>query len=86
MVSPFWMPKDSPIDQRRLGSRAGWHHGLALGADNARPHPVTVASQRDGRGILNKVAALAAYLDVPVESLWHADYYTQQRIERLRDK
>jgi len=48
---------------------------------------------------LNEVAALAAYFDVPVESLWHdgrgilnkhvrmaADYYTQQRIERLRDK
>jgi transcriptional regulator with XRE-family HTH domain len=61
---------------------------------------------------LNEVAAIAAYFEVPVESLWQdgaenlnrilderlgaaqaaeveqmaADYYTQQRIERLRDK
>lgn len=64
---------------------------------------------------LNEVAAIAAYFDVPVESLWQdggqdggeaapraahlhlgapqaadvgqmaADYYTQQRTERLRD-
>jgi len=61
---------------------------------------------------LNEVAAIAAYFEVPMESLWQdgaetlnrilderlgaaqaadveqmaADYYTQQRIERLRDK
>lgn len=61
---------------------------------------------------LNEVAAIAAYFEVPIESLWQdaaeilnkirderlgaaqaadveqmaADYYTQQRIERLRDK
>jgi len=48
---------------------------------------------------LNEVAAIAAYFDVPVESLWYdgrgilnkhepmaAGYYTQQRIERLREK
>ena len=61
---------------------------------------------------LNEVAVIAAYFEVPVESLWQdcgetldgiqgerlgaaqaadgeqmaADYYTRQRIERLRDK
>lgn len=42
---------------------------------------------------LNAIAAIAAYFDVPIESLWQddgeplaPDYYTQERIERLRDK
>lgn len=42
---------------------------------------------------LNEIAAIAAYFEVPIESLWQDDgqilpahYYTQQRIERLRDK
>lgn len=42
---------------------------------------------------LNEIAAIAAYFDVPIESLWQdagqthaAEYYAQQRIERLRDK
>lgn len=42
---------------------------------------------------LNEIAAIAAYFDVPIESLWQddgetlaPDYYTRERVERLRDK
>jgi hypothetical protein len=64
-------------------------------------HQTTVAKLEAGAKPLrlNEVAAIAAYFDVPVESLWYdgrgivnkhermaADYYTRQRVERLRDK
>jgi transcriptional regulator with XRE-family HTH domain len=95
-------------------------HGVSqqqLGSDLARNgfgmHQVTVAQLEAGAKPLrlNEVAAIAAYFEVPVESLWRdgellsealdarlgvaqaadveqmaAEYYTLQRIERLRDK
>ena len=77
-------------------------------------HRTAVAELEEGTKPLrlNEVAVLAAYFEVPLESLWQdggqtlskipgerlgaaqaagveqmaADYYTQQRLERLRDK
>lgn len=81
------------ITQKQLGSDL-FLHGFGM-------RQTTVAKLEAGAKPLrlNEVAAIAAYFDVPVESLWHdgrgivnkqermaAAYYTQQRIERLRDK
>jgi transcriptional regulator with XRE-family HTH domain len=91
------------ITQQQLGSD--------LSVNGFGMHQVTVAQLEAGVKPLrlNEVAAIAAYFEVPVESLWQegaelpgriqdrrlggtqpeqmaADYYTQQRIERLRDK
>ena len=94
------------ISQQQLGSGL-LVHGYGMSQ-------VTVAKLEAGARPLrlNQVAAIAAYFEVPIESLWQdggeilnkirdvrlgaaqaadaeqmaADYYTQQRIERLRDK
>jgi transcriptional regulator with XRE-family HTH domain len=94
------------ISQQQLGSGL-FVHGYGM-------NQMTVAKLEAGATPLrlNEVAAIAAYFEVPVESLWQdgaeilkrirderlgasqaadveqmaADYYTQQRIERLRDK
>jgi transcriptional regulator with XRE-family HTH domain len=94
------------LSQLKLGSELfGYGFGMTQ---------MTVAELEAGAKPLrlNEVAAIAAYFEVPVESLWQegaenltrllderlgaaqaveveqmaADYYTQQRIERLRDK
>ena len=93
------------ISQQQLGSdlfpRCFWMNRTTVAELEAGVKPLR----------LNEVAAIAAYFEVPVESLWQdgetlnealvarlgvaqaarveqmaADYYTQQRIERLRDK
>lgn len=94
------------IGQQQLGSD--------LFLNGFGTHRTTVAELEAGAKPLrlNEVAAIAAYFEVPVESLWAdagevlnkilderlgaaqaadveqmaADYYTEQRIERLRDK
>ena len=102
---------------RRLGEGRGLSQ-LQLGSDLFRygfgMNQMTVAELEAGAKPLrlNEVAAMAAYFEVPMDSLWQdgaetlngalderlgaaqaaeveqmaADYYTQQRIERLRDK
>jgi transcriptional regulator with XRE-family HTH domain len=94
------------ISQQQLGSDL-FLHGFGM-------HRAAVAELEEGAKPLrlNEVAVLAAYFEVPLESLWQAggqtlsripgerwgaaqaadieqmaaDYYTQQRVERLRDK
>ena len=94
------------MSQQQLGSDL-FLHGLGI-------HRMAVAQLEKGARPLrlNEVAVIAAYFEVPVESLWQdggepldgiqgerlgaaqaadgeqmaADYYTRQRIERLRDK
>jgi len=100
-----WLREGRGISQQQLGSDLS-RNGFGM-------HQVTVAQLEAGVKPLrlNEVAAIAAYFEVPVESLWQgggetlkilderlgaaqaadvermaADYYTQQRIERLRDK
>ena len=94
------------LSQQQLGSDLfGYGFGM---------NQVTVSELEAGAKPLrlNEVAAIAAYFEVPIESLWQdgaetlnrilderlgaaqaadveqmaAAYYTQQRIERLRDK
>jgi transcriptional regulator with XRE-family HTH domain len=94
------------VSQQQLGSDL-FRYGFGM-------NQTTVAELETGAKSLrlNEVAAIAAYFEVPIESLWQegaetltrilderlgaaqaadvekmaADYYTQQRIERLRDK
>jgi transcriptional regulator with XRE-family HTH domain len=94
------------VSQQQLGSDL-FSYGFGMSR-------TTVAELEAGEKPLrlNDVAAIAAYFEVPIESLWQdeaatlnrllderlgaaqaadveqmaADYYTQQRIERLRDK
>jgi transcriptional regulator with XRE-family HTH domain len=100
-----WLREGRGISQQQLGSDLS-RNGFGM-------HQMTVAQLEAGVKPLrlNEVAAIAAYFEVPVESLWQggsetlkildgrlgaaqaaeveqmaADYYTQQRIERLRDK
>jgi len=93
------------ISQQQLGSDL-FPHGFGMNRTTVAELEAGVKPLR-----LNEVAAIAAYFEVPVESLWQdgetlnealvarlgvaqaarveqmaADYYTQQRIERLRDK
>jgi transcriptional regulator with XRE-family HTH domain len=92
------------ISQQQLGSDL-FSHGFGMSRTTVAELEAGVKPLR-----LNEVAAIAAYFEVPVESLWQdgevlnealarlgvaqaadveqmaADYYTQQRIERLRDK
>jgi transcriptional regulator with XRE-family HTH domain len=94
--------EDHGLSQEQLGSNLAVH-GFGM-------HYTTVAQLEVGARPLrlNEVVAIAAYFDLPIESLWQgggeimserfgaaqaadleqmaAEYYTQQRIERLRDK
>jgi DNA-binding XRE family transcriptional regulator len=101
-----WLREGRAMSQQQLAK--------GLLAQGYGMNQVTVAELEDGAKPvrLNEVAAMAAFFEVPVESLWQdgaellntirheregaayaaeveqmaADYYTQQRIERLRDK
>jgi transcriptional regulator with XRE-family HTH domain len=101
-----WLREGRGISQQQLGSDL-FLHGSGI-------HQITVAKLESGAKPvrLNDIAAIAAYVEVPIEALWQddaempkrigderqgaaqaadveqtaADYYTQQRIERLRDK
>ena len=105
MASGRRLRKGRGLSAQQLGSDL---HGYGAGMS-----PMAVSELEAGtRSLrLNEVAAIAAYFEVPVESLWQggaqavsrvldehlgargadveqmaADYYTQQRTERLRDK
>jgi transcriptional regulator with XRE-family HTH domain len=99
-----WLRENRGISRKQLGLDL-LHHGF--GMDER-----TVLELESGEKPLrlNEIAVIAAYFNVPIQSLWRddaeiahelllaaeaadeqarrvaAEYYTQQRIERLRNK
>jgi transcriptional regulator with XRE-family HTH domain len=99
-----WLRENRGISRKQFGSDL-LHHGFGM-------DEVTVLELESGEKPLrlNEIAVIAAYFEVPIQSLWRddadianeilaateaaeeeqrrisAEYYTQQRVERLRNK